>query len=71
MVLTVEPGLYFSPDLTEVPKAFRGMGVRIEDDVLVTAGNPEVLTAATPSTVAEVESTMAESPEVLVAPTPS
>ena len=56
MVLTVEPGLYFSEDSAEVPKSFRGMGIRIEDDVLVTDGNPEVLTAATPKALAEVES---------------
>lgn len=67
MVMTVEPGLYFAEDLTEVPEAFRGMGIRIEDDVLVTAGEPDVLTAGTPKTVADVESTMAESP-IAVAP---
>jgi Xaa-Pro aminopeptidase len=69
MVLTVEPGLYFGEDLREVPESYRGMGIRIEDDVLVTEGNPEVLTAATPKTVEEVESTMAESPGELVSPT--
>jgi Xaa-Pro aminopeptidase len=69
MVLTVEPGLYFSEDLTEVPASYRGMGIRIEDDVLVTEGDPEVLTKATPKTVADVEAAMAESPRVLVAPT--
>jgi len=61
MVLTVEPGLYFAEDLTEVPAAYRGMGIRIEDDVLVTQGEPEVLTAATPKTVDDVETVMAES----------
>ncbi len=59
MVLTVEPGLYFAPDLEEVPKAYRGMGIRIEDDVVVTEGEPEILTAATPKTVAEIEAVMA------------
>jgi Xaa-Pro aminopeptidase len=58
MVLTVEPGLYFGEDRTEVPAQYRGIGVRIEDDVLVTAGDPEVLTAATPKTVDEIESVM-------------
>jgi len=61
MVLTVEPGLYFAEDLKEVPAAYRGMGIRIEDDVLVTQGEPEVLTAATPKTVADVEAFMAGS----------
>ncbi len=45
MVLTVEPGLYIAADDTEVPERFRGIGVRIEDDILITAGAPEVLTA--------------------------
>jgi Xaa-Pro aminopeptidase len=45
-----------------VPAEYRGIGIRIEDDVLVTAGAPEVLTAGTPKTVEEVERTCAESP---------
>ena len=45
-----------------VPAEYRGIGIRIEDDVLVTAGTPEVLTAGTPKTVDEVERTCAESP---------
>jgi Xaa-Pro aminopeptidase len=62
MVLTVEPGLYFGEDQEEVPPALRGMGVRIEDDVLVTTGAPDVLTAATPKTPDEVEAVMARPP---------
>jgi Xaa-Pro aminopeptidase len=54
MVLTVEPGLYVAPDDDTVPAAWRGIGVRIEDDVLVTESGPEVLTAAIPKTVEEV-----------------
>jgi Xaa-Pro aminopeptidase len=65
MVLTVEPGLYFGEDRTEVPAPYRGMGIRIEDDVLVTQGDPEVLTAATPKTVAEIESIMTRTPSPL------
>ncbi len=55
MVLTVEPGLYIDPEDEQAPEIYRGIGIRIEDDVLVTAGDPEVLTAAIPSAVADVE----------------
>jgi Xaa-Pro aminopeptidase len=54
-VLTVEPGLYFAPRDRRVPAELRGIGIRIEDDVLVGKGGPEVLTAAAPKTIAEVE----------------
>ncbi len=55
MVVTVEPGLYFADDDTTIPAEFRGLGVRIEDDVLVTPSGNEVLTAACPKSIAEVE----------------
>ncbi|HJN72523.1 MAG TPA: aminopeptidase P N-terminal domain-containing protein [Myxococcota bacterium] len=55
MVFTVEPGLYVPPDDEEAPERFRGIGIRIEDDVLVTEDGPEVLTAACPKTVEDVE----------------
>ena len=55
MVLTVEPGLYFAPRDTKVPAELRGIGVRIEDDVLVTRKGNRVLTAAAPKSVADVE----------------
>ena len=55
MVLTVEPGLYVPEDDADAPEALRGIGVRIEDDVLVTSGAPEVLTAAAPKSVDELE----------------
>ncbi|MFQ5718030.1 MAG: aminopeptidase P N-terminal domain-containing protein [Acidobacteriota bacterium] len=48
MVLTIEPGLYFPPDDRDIPARYRGIGVRIEDDVQVTAGGRTVLTAAIP-----------------------
>ncbi len=55
MVLTVEPGLYVRPGEPSVDPRWHGIGIRIEDDVLVTAGAPEVLTAAIPKSVNEVE----------------
>jgi Xaa-Pro aminopeptidase len=55
MALTVEPGLYFQPDDGTVPERFRGIGVRIEDDVIVTAGGHENLSAILPSAADAVE----------------
>lgn len=56
MVLTVEPGLYFDPAARDVPKEFRGIGIRIEDDILVTPTGSRSLTESCPKTVAELES---------------
>jgi Xaa-Pro aminopeptidase len=58
MVLTVEPGCYIRP-ADKVPEGFWDIGVRIEDDVLVTAGGNENLTGSTPKTVADVEAACA------------
>jgi Xaa-Pro aminopeptidase len=55
MVLTVEPGLYFQLDDLTVPERFRGIGVRIEDDVVITDDGHENLSAALPSEPAAVE----------------
>jgi len=55
MVLTVEPGLYFSSSVDDGAARFRGIGVRIEDDVLVTEAGHEVLTAEIPKDAAELE----------------
>ena len=57
-VLTVEPGLYFAKDDRSVAKELRGIGVRIEDDVLVTKNGPEVLTDAAPKQVRDIEALM-------------
>jgi Xaa-Pro aminopeptidase len=54
MVFTVEPGCYVAPD-ADAPDPFRGIGIRIEDDVLVTPDGVEVLSAAAPKAIAEVE----------------
>ncbi|WP_411729653.1 Xaa-Pro aminopeptidase [Paraperlucidibaca sp.] len=55
MVLTVEPGLYIAPDDDTVEARWRGIGIRIEDDVVVTESGPHVLTAKAPKTIAEIE----------------
>jgi Xaa-Pro aminopeptidase len=55
MVLTVEPGIYISKDNDKVGAEWRGIGVRIEDDILVTDGAPDNLTRAIPKTVSEVQ----------------
>ncbi|MCI0339974.1 MAG: aminopeptidase P N-terminal domain-containing protein [Planctomycetales bacterium] len=55
MVLTVEPGIYVRPGTEGAPPEFEGIGVRIEDDVLVTGDGPEVLTAAAPKRIEEIE----------------
>src|SRR5262245_52030043 len=55
MVLTVEPGLYVEPGTPGVDPRYHGIGVRIEDDVLVTQAGRDVLTAGIPKTVAAVE----------------
>ena len=60
MVLTVEPGLYIAEDDAKAPAEYRGIGVRIEDDVLVTATGHEVLTGGVPKTVGAIESLMAK-----------
>jgi len=54
-VITVEPGIYVPLDDTSAPKNLRGLGVRIEDDILVTNSEPEVLTALAPKEIAELE----------------
>lgn len=55
MCCTVEPGIYIAPDNRNAPRGFRGIGVRIEDDVAVTASGHEVLTAALPNHPDEIE----------------
>ena len=59
MTLTVEPGIYIAPDNLSVAKKWRGIGVRIEDDVVVTKKGCEVLTGGVPKLVADIEALMA------------
>ena len=60
MTVTVEPGLYIAPDDETVDAKWRGIGIRIEDDVVVTKDGPRVLTAAVVKTVEEIEALMAQ-----------
>ncbi len=59
MVLTVEPGIYIGADRTEVDARWRGIGIRIEDDVLINSRGCELLSTGLPRTVDEVEGVMA------------
>ncbi len=59
MVVTIEPGLYIAPDDSTVDEKWRGIGIRIEDDVVVTKNGPLVLTKNVVKTVEEIEALMA------------
>jgi Xaa-Pro aminopeptidase len=59
MIITVEPGLYFKAEDELVPEPLRGIGVRIEDDILITSAGNENLTAMLPRTNADVEAWIA------------
>ena len=58
MVLTVEPGIYIAPGTRGVPRRWWGIGIRIEDDVLVTRGEPDVLTQSVPTAPEQIEALM-------------
>lgn len=60
MVMTVEPGIYVAIDDVEVAARWRGIGIRIEDDILVTEHGCEVMTSAVPKSVEEIETLMAQ-----------
>ncbi|HHG5268374.1 Xaa-Pro aminopeptidase [Acinetobacter baumannii] len=60
MVVTVEPGLYIAPDDETVDKKWRGIGIRIEDDVVATSKGPRVLTADVVKDIADIEHLMAQ-----------
>jgi Xaa-Pro aminopeptidase len=59
MVVTVEPGIYIAPDAKGVAAKWRGIGIRIEDDVVVTHGDAEVLTTSVPNDADAIEALMA------------
>jgi Xaa-Pro aminopeptidase len=58
MVITVEPGVYIAPGTKDIPEKYLGIGVRIEDDVLITEGGRNVLSSKVPKTIEEIESLM-------------
>jgi len=59
MIVTIEPGLYIAPNTENVPDKYLGIGVRIEDDVLITADGNRVLTSKVPKQAEEIEALMA------------
>lgn len=59
MVVTVEPGIYIAPDIEDVDARWRGIGVRIEDDVVVTRDEPQILSDGVPKDADEIEALMA------------
>ena len=56
MILTIEPGLYFQPTIPNLPEEFKGIGIRIEDDILITEHGYINLTESTPKSISELES---------------
>jgi Xaa-Pro aminopeptidase len=64
MVITIEPGIYVSPSNKLAPTRYHGLGVRIEDDVLITASGPVVLSAGCPKQIDDIENLMCTSHSV-------
>lgn len=64
MVMTVEPGIYVAPGAADVDPRFHGIGIRIEDDVLITETGNEVLTSGAPKAITDVEALMRDSRSV-------
>ena len=60
MVITVEPGVYIAPGTKDIPEKYLGIGVRIEDDVLITEGGRKVLSYKVPKAIDDIESLMNE-----------
>ncbi|OZG74903.1 Xaa-Pro aminopeptidase [Hahella sp. CCB-MM4] len=58
MVMTVEPGIYIAPELEDIDERWRGIGIRIEDDVLVTKQAPEIFTRDVPKDIDDIEALM-------------
>jgi Xaa-Pro aminopeptidase len=62
MAITVEPGVYVPINDESVDPIYRGIGIRIEDDILITEEGNEVLTDSAPKTVAEIEAVVGQHP---------
>ena len=60
MIFTIEPGLYFREDDLLIPPEYRGIGIRIEDDVLMTEDGPGGISAGIPKQIDDVEAWMAD-----------
>jgi Xaa-Pro aminopeptidase len=56
MVITIEPGLYFDPDDESLPDEIRGIGIRIEDNILISGNSPTNLTMDIPKEIIDIES---------------
>ncbi|WP_444915311.1 Xaa-Pro aminopeptidase [Microbulbifer sp. TRSA007] len=65
MVMTVEPGIYVPEDDESIPAEFRGIGIRIEDDVALTNRGPQILSAAAPKAIEDIEYTMLHGRDLL------
>jgi len=59
MVMTIEPGIYIAPDNRKVAKKWRGLGIRIEDNVVITKKGNQILTSDAPKTISDIEALMA------------
>lgn len=59
MVITIEPGVYLQPDDTSIAEKWRGIGIRIEDDIIITNDEPEITTSGVPKSVREIEALLA------------
>ena len=57
--MTIEPGIYIGPNEKHVKKCWRGVGIRIEDNVAITSGDPRILTEGLARTADEIETQMA------------
>ncbi|AWF82963.1 Xaa-Pro aminopeptidase [Microbulbifer sp. A4B17] len=65
MVMTIEPGIYIPENDENIPAQFRGIGIRIEDDVALTSKGPQVLSAAAPKAIEDIEYTMLHGRDLL------